>query len=84
LAAGVLDVTATVGGTGNDTVLLSNTHTSALGNTTIGKSGNIATSFTFTDFTGGRAKDCLVGTGCMTDNDCKTTCNTTVTPHVCL
>jgi cysteine-rich repeat protein len=61
-------------------VNLLNDANGAHGNTTIGDTVADA-GFTVTNFTGGVAKDCTTGTGCVSDNDCVTTCNST--SHQC-
>ena len=69
------------------TVTLTNTRKSAFGNTTIGVNGRIGITggFAFSAspprMTGGAAGDCLMGTGCVSGDDCKSgTCDST---HTC-
>ena len=83
----VLDITAVLGGTDSDEVRLTNDHRSSLGNTTIGRTGMIAGSmstpgtFGFSDFALGAAGNCPMGTGCVSDDDCKFGCDTGL--HTC-
>jgi cysteine-rich repeat protein len=84
-----LDITADL--VGMDTVSLTNDHRSALGNTTIGRTGKIAgdatadppqlPTFGFTNLDHGAAGDCPMGTGCVSSDDCKYGCDTVA--HVC-
>ena len=64
-----LDITAAPGTTAQ--VLLTNDHLSSIGNKPIGRTGTLATGFTFTDMLGGAGGDCLNGTGCKSDDDCE-------------
>jgi cysteine-rich repeat protein len=66
----------TISGGSGATIILTNGRATSLGNQQIGRTGGIATSFTFIGMSGGQGGDCDPGVGCKTGDDCTTgACN---------